>query len=303
MARIRLFDRALKVLGRHYAASFLKLVFPNQPVQLIGTLENVELSLPDQRIDFLHRIRSGRNEYLIHFEFQLRHAKDLPRRMFIYSAELTDQFRTPVISAVLYLERRKTPVPDSYVVRLGNTVVHEFNYPVLRLWDYEEDIRSGRLPELAPLLAMIAEDKTEAVLQIEKALILREPDARKRADALATAVMVASRYYDVNWLWDFFQEEVEQMRQATPIQDWIRQAERQARQLALQEGREEGREEGARQKARELLLRQLAAKFGRLPEAVEYQIQRIADENELDRLSIRVLTANSLEEMELGGKN
>jgi hypothetical protein len=68
----------MKILGRNYANAFLKLAFPNQTVQLIGTLENVELSLPDQRIDFLHRIRIGREEYLLHFEFQLRHKKNLP---------------------------------------------------------------------------------------------------------------------------------------------------------------------------------------------------------------------------------
>ncbi len=129
MAKIKLFDRVLKILGRHYAGSFLKLAFPDQAVQLIGTLENVELSLPDERIDFIHRVRIQGKEYLFHLEFQLRHRKNLPKRVFIYSGEVTDQFQTPVISMVLYLERRKSPLPKEYTVKIGKVVVHRFTYP------------------------------------------------------------------------------------------------------------------------------------------------------------------------------
>jgi len=87
---------------------------------------------------------------------------------------------------------------------------------------------------------LIAQEKTEALLHEEKDLILREQDAQKRSDLLATAVMVASRYFDMNFLWDFFQKEVEQVRSSNPIQDWIQQAEKQARQQGLQRGHEEG---------------------------------------------------------------
>ena len=126
MAKIKLFDRVLKILGRHYASSFLQLAFPDQTVQLIGTLENVELTLPDERIDFIHRILIDGKEYLLHFEFQLRHRKNIPKRMFIYSAEVTNQFQTQVISIVLYLERRKSPIPKAYVVKAGKVVLHRF---------------------------------------------------------------------------------------------------------------------------------------------------------------------------------
>ena len=196
MANINLFDRVLKILGRHYAGAFLRLVFPNQQLQLVGTQENVELSLPDRRIDFLHQLKAGDEEYLLHFEFQLQHDANLPRRMFIYSAELTDQFQKAVISAVLYLERRESEILNEYVVQIGESVIHRFNYLVLKLWDYEEEIRSGQLREFAPLLVMLAQEKTEADLHREKALILQESNPRKRADLLATAVMIASRYFE-----------------------------------------------------------------------------------------------------------
>jgi hypothetical protein len=174
---INLFDRVLKILGRHYAESFLKLAFPASALQLVGTLENVELTLPDRRIDFLHRLKVSSEEYLLHFEFQLEHKTDYPRDVFTYSGELTDQHKKPVISIVL---------------------------------------------------VMLAKEKTESVLRQEKELILQETDPQKRADSLATAVMIASRYFDIDRLWDFFSEEVEQMRQSGFITDWIEEAEAKA---------------------------------------------------------------------------
>ncbi|MFQ6041107.1 MAG: DUF4351 domain-containing protein [Candidatus Poribacteria bacterium] len=297
MAQINLFDRVLKILGRNYAEAFLRLTFPHQELRLIGTQENVELSLPDHRIDFLHQVKLDNQEYLLHFEFQLQHQRDVPRRVFVYSAELTEQFRKPVISVVLYLERREALLPNEYVVEMGESVIHRFNYPVLKLWDYEAEIRSGQMPEFAPLLVMLASEPSEAVLLREKELILRESNPQKRADSLATAVMIASRYFDRDWLWQFFQEEVEQMRHSTFIEDWIEEGIQQGKQQGLQQGLHQGIQQGKQS----LLLQQLKAKFGELPEPVEEEIRAITSEQKLDTLSLRILTANSLDEMGLNG--
>jgi len=186
-----------------------------------------------------------------------------------------------VISVVLYLQRRKAAIPSVYVVKIDESVIHRFSYPILKLWDYEEEIRSGRLCELA--LMLIATEKTEEVLQNERQLILQEKDSRKRFDLLATAVMVASRYFDINFLWGFFQEEARQMRESNFIEDWIQQ----------------GIQRGAQQKAQSVLIHLLIAKFGKLPRSVERKIRSITNEAELDQLILRILTANTLDEMGL----
>jgi flagellar biosynthesis/type III secretory pathway protein FliH len=100
-----------------------------------------------------------------------------------------------------------------------------------------------------------------------------------------------------NFSWDFFQEEVEQVQRSNFIQDWIEQAEKRG----IQQGRQEGLQQGALQKAQSILVRQLRAKFGRLPRPMEKQIRTINSEEELDQLSLRVLTANRLDEMGLNG--
>jgi len=51
-----------------------------------------------------------------------------------------------------------------------------------------------------------------------------------------------------------------------------------------------------------ILLKQLNAKFGFLPESVVQEIRAITSEQELEQLGLRVLTANSLDEMGLNGQ-
>ena len=84
MAEINIFDRTLKIIARDHAEMFLKLAFPEENINLVGTLENVELALPEERVDFVHEIEYNSEEYLLHIEFQLQHKKDFPKRAFIY---------------------------------------------------------------------------------------------------------------------------------------------------------------------------------------------------------------------------
>jgi predicted transposase YdaD len=244
-----IFDHTLKVFARHYADVLLRLAFPGVPVSLVGTDSNVELALPARPVDFVHHVMYEDTEYLLHVEFQLEHETDFPRRMFTYCGALTAQYEMPVLTLVLYLRPRQSPLPDAYEICLGDHVVNRFSYPVLRLWDHVDAIRSGEYRELAPLLLTLVPDKSPTVLHEERALILQEPDQRKRADLLALAVMVASRHFENYNLWQFFtEEEREQMEHATVIDELMaRRLERiraQVRQEGRQEGIQEGRQEG-----------------------------------------------------------
>ena len=65
------------------------------------------------------------------------------------------------------------------------------------------------------------------------------------------------------------------------------------------EGRKEGREKGLIEGKRGTLLRQLAKKFGPLSEEATARVRALESVDELDVYLDRVLTATSLEEMEL----
>ena len=292
MPEINIFDRTMKIIARDHAETFLKLAFPGEKIKLVGTLENVELSLPEERVDFVHELEYNNEEYLLHIEFQLQHKRDFPKRVFVYSAELTDQFDKSVISLVLYLERRESPIPESYTVSLGSSVINRFSYPVLKLWDYEKEVRSGELRELASLLPLIVKEPTVETLKEEHQLILQEKDDEKRARLFATAVTVASRYFERDFLWRFFSEEVEQMREVPFISDWIKEAEEEgARQGLLQ-----GRQEGYTQAHREDIISLLEGKFGVVNGNILESLDKVDRTDSLRMLLKKVLEVETQEE-------
>jgi len=82
----------------------------------------------------------------------------------------------------------------------------------------------------------------------------------------------------------------------------IEQGRQEGVQLGRQEGIQLGRQEGVQQGKQSILLQLLNAKFGTLPEPLVQEIRAITSEQELNRLSLRVLTANSIDEMGLDGQ-
>ncbi len=298
MTTIPIFDRVFKVLARDYAASFLRLALPDVSLRLVGLLENVELTLPDRRVDFLHRVEDDEGaQYLFHIEFQTYHEADLPRRLFVYSAMLTEQFDLPVVTVALYLSRRQSPTPEWYRVQVGDLVTNQFTYLTLPLWEYEADIRAGRWPELAPLLITMAGEPTAEVLALERTLILQEPDARKRADLLACAVSIGARYFERDFLWRFFREEVELMREATFIDDWIEEGVQRGVERGMEKGLRQGLQQGVRLARLETLVQILTHRFGSLPSKVRAQLSDL-DAVQLERLIDAALDADSLSDFE-----
>ena len=89
-------------------------------------------------------------------EFQLEHKPDVPLRMLKYHSLLTLTRKVPVISCVIYLERRDYAfLPRAYVVEVKGKVQNSFHYQVVLLWDSVEEIRRGEWRGLAPLLPLL----------------------------------------------------------------------------------------------------------------------------------------------------
>jgi len=97
------------------------------------------------------------------------------------------------------------------------------------------------------------------------------------------AVMVASRYFDKQFLWDFFREEVAQMQTSTFIDDWIEEALERGHQQGLQEGDQRGFQRG--------ILSVLSLKNGGIPSWMEEKVRSIQDKEELDGLLKMAVTA------------
>ena len=294
MAKINIFDRSLKVIARSHADLFLRLVLHNTAIQLIGQPENVELSLPVQPVDFVHRTLIAEQEHLLHLEFQLDHFADFPRRMCHTHGALTQQYKVPVLSIALYLNYRESPIPNEYIVQLDKTVINRFTYPVVKLWEYTEQIRNGQLRELAPLLVMLVDQPDAQILQVERELILAEPDDEKRADLLAVAVTLAARHFDREFLRRFFREELVQMQYATLIDEWLEEAVEKAVQEAEVKATAKGMAEGMHDRAIVSILRILIVRFGidaAQQDNTRSKLDAVSDLSKLDEAEDRALLA------------
>ena len=91
------------------------------------------------------------------------------------------------------------------------------------------------------------------------------------------------------------------MRESGFITDWIEEGIQQGLEQARQQERQQGLQQGLQQGKRLFLIQLLVAKFGELSQSVTDQIQGMTTDEELDQLGVRLLTADSLEEMGLNG--
>lgn len=291
LPKINLFDQTLKIIARNYAATFLRLAFPDKPIHLLGTVENVELVLPIRPVDFVHRVAHENQEYILHLEFQLEHEPSFPRRMGLYHNLLAEQFNLPVLSLALYLKPRKATIPNEYLVQLGEQTINRFAYPVLRLWDYVDDIRAGKFRELAPFLVMLVDKADTTVLHAERDLILAETEQKKRVELLSLAVPIAARYFDKNFLWRFFREELDMLKGTSFIDDWI--------QEGVEKGLQEGLQEGRLQEGREFVLETIRERFDptvRQLEKLSRQLDKIKNRATLKALFNHALHDTKLED-------
>jgi len=281
---VNVFDRSVKALARRYPEPFVRVALGSTDDLTVETIENPEINLPERRLDFVYGLRQEDREYILHLEFQLEHQADVPERMFTYNALLTAAYERPVLSAVIYLERRNyRRLPQKYMVEFRGRAVHTFPYLVVRLWDYAEAIASGELRELAPLLILLTEEKDEKVLARSRELILASPDRKWRADALSTAVTVARRYFPKELLLKFFREELRMLQEADIVQDWIN------------EGFEKGVEKGEVKATRDAILDVLSERFGVVRKGIATKLATIADPAVLRSLLRKSVKVENLE--------
>jgi predicted transposase YdaD len=288
-------DRVSKLLFRAYPDLVVKLAFPDQSVRVITVEENVEINLPTRPVDTVMTIATTEEgvyrKLALHLEYYVKHGPDVPQTLFIYSGELTDRMQMPVVTVVVYSERRqkKSRVKPEYVVELGSRVVNRFQYLDLWLIDYIDQIRSGELAPLAPFLLEVSSQPTIETLQLARDLARRELDESRRALLLSFVVLLAGRYFDKETIRELFREEAKMLRTQTFIDEWLDEAERKG----LEKGREEGREEGQFR----FLLHFLQRKFGVLPADFVTDIEKLT-EAQLTALFDLAIAGQSLESIE-----
>jgi predicted transposase YdaD len=272
----------LKALVRRVPTAFLRLAGIDVEPGAIRT-DDVTINLPEFRADQVLLVgqQDDPARWALHVEFQLRPDQRVLRSWFLKNAALTAQLRVTVPLLAIYLSRgRYRTFPSRYEVNVGSlrTV---FDFDVLLLWEHADRIRNGELPELAPLLVLCEDSPTEETLREERALILglQAPRAVK-AELLAVSVTVGARYFAREVVLRHFQEELQILKEARFIEEWI----------------EEAVEKGRAVESREMLLKLMRAKFANLPETVVARVNGESPEW-CEEIAVRLLRAASLNEL------
>src|SRR5947209_1204435 len=129
---------------------------------------------------------------------------------------------------------------------------------------------------------MLCEDEpTEETIREERRLIYGlEAPRPVQADLLAVAAMLGTRFFSRELLATLFREEMEMLKEASFITDWL--DERAA------EAGASGRAEGEAKEARNFLLRQLRKRFKDLPVSVVERVEQ-ADREWCEEIGERLL--------------
>ena len=285
-------DASMKALLRSHPTVLLRLVHCPIDARRLR-LEDTAINVPEQRADhvFVVQDEAGQDEGAIYLEYQLQPRGELLRTWHAKAGALGRQLGMDVVLVAIYLEKGpRASFPNEYAPRVAG-LTNSFQFPVVRLWEHADRIRSGELWALAPLLVLCEDDPGERTLRQEVALINKfGSSAEEQAELLAVALRVAGRKLSRGLVEAIFRQEIPMARGATIIDDWI--AEGEARGEAR--GATRGRLEEARRKIREAL----SIRFGPLPEALVTRIEQ-ADAEACEMLFRKALTVNSLAELEL----
>src|SRR5206468_5713854 len=112
--------------------------------------------LPEHRADQILMIgaEDDPERWGLHVEFQLEPDRRRMAGWLLKNAAFNVYFDVDVVLAVVYLTRGDyATFPDAHLI-CGGGLVNAHTFHALRLWEHAERIRSGDVPELAPLLVL-----------------------------------------------------------------------------------------------------------------------------------------------------
>src|SRR5262249_45478138 len=107
-----------------------------------------------------------------HLEFQAGEDRRELLAWIQKNAALNSQLKRPISLIVVYLQRCAA---SSCLEITAGGVPNRHEFTAVRLWELEDRIRSGELPELAPFLILWNHDRGEEALSEQRELLLSAP--------------------------------------------------------------------------------------------------------------------------------
>ncbi len=300
-------DKIFKQLLHAYLDDFLRLVVPE-------TLDRLDLSSPEfldkelfaggphgrrRELDLLVRVRTVNGQpLLIHIEIEARATAGMERRLWRYRNQIQSHYDTPVLTIVIYLKRGRPGVClKSWESGLGPS----FPAPRYASFGLAGCQAVGYLARPEPLAWALAATMDPGPLsraELKMACLRRIAGLRRRKDPFLL----------VDCVENYLQLSLEELAELEALHSRKENREVQTMAMTWSEniaaqgearGEAKGKAIGEAKGIREILLLQLAERFGPLPEGARRQVEEISSLQRLTQLARRVLTAHSLEEMGL----
>lgn len=287
-------DKGMKILARKNPESFLNLIFGSNYDYSLKVIEDPVLNIPEKRGDFIYVLQKGIEEFGLHLDFQLIPRGEFLQRIFLYNALFTEKLGMPVCSVVIYPEKGDyATFPQEYRVDVRKELWNSFTFKAIKLWEYRDKIESGELLVLSPLLVLLEETPDKRTLEKEKELINKVEDEKLRSDLFSVAITIASRRFSRDFLYKFFKEEMNMLKEWDIVQEWIKEGENKGIQQGMQQGIQQGSKEGV-MTTRIMIVELLEDKLEVDKEIVDI-LDKIEDMKLLELIFRKVLKAKSLD--------
>jgi hypothetical protein len=251
---------------------------------LLGDVRDVQPLLPDLATerqlvpDTLYRVNFEGEPCLVNVELQAEPDLEMPRRLYLYAARASGQYKLPVISVVIYVFNRGAVAPSPYEMRVGRWVSGQWNFHSVELYRLPpKQLLDAGLPGILPLVPLTENARLEDAEEAMRRLALEEPADEARSLGALLAIFLGRARNDKALALDlfgrFFMANLDNFIRDNPVLHdvWVE---------VMEKGKAEGKAEGMRI----AIQRMLEARFGLLSEEMLAALQA-ADLSRLEHVA------------------
>ena len=236
---------------------------------------NVELpKVIDRRMDCVAELV---NDQLCHIEFQSQNLRKMPIRQGIYGLLVADKFNCRVDQTVVYMGTPPLQMEDS--IDAGSVKV-KYRLFDIRIFKAEDLARSANPADRA--LAILGAGSEERIREVLSAAAALDEPLRQRT-LLQLSILAGLRGLSERVIM-----ELDSMNMEIDI------SQHAFLQSILDRGRAEGKVEGKAEGELKFILKQMKAKFGRIPAWADHRLLA-ATPSQLNRWTLKILTADTIE--------
>ncbi|MDO9139782.1 MAG: cytosolic protein [Methylobacter sp.] len=312
------YDSPWKEAIEHFFPDFMAFYFPDACAQIdwpkeYAFLDNElravvqDAELGKRFVDKLVRVTlctGGEKWVYIHIEVQVSQQAEFAERIFVYNYRLFDRYHRPIASMAVLADVHVNWKPDyfSYNVLGCETSIH---FPIAKLTDYHDQLEALQVSDNPFAIVTAAHIQTQRTR--------KDDTARYQAKRLLVRLLyerqwerqkVVDLFRVIDWMMRLPEElaqelwqEINDIEESTKMQ-YVTSVERfeiaKVRQEGLLEGVTQGVIQGVIQGESKLLRKQLARRFGDLPNWVSDKLSS-AGEQDLEHWGEAVLTAPTLD--------